>query len=417
MVSARTRLLVIAVVCALAGIAPVIYGAGEPDPPNRAEQVAGDQRADQSVRPGQTSEGIRGEMVEPLPPGRTIPTRVSAKRGWRIAPGVHYQRWKQTSRRGPVRAHLITANLRKRGVSLDYASRRYVPDRSPVGRLVRGERAVAGVNGGFFDIHDTGAPLGAGVDRQRGFLHAARYTWRNAFFITRGGAARIGAMQLSATVDQYPQMDVTNVNSPTVKGGGIGVYAPDWGQTYGYRITDGQTKAVRMVVIRSGRVIANRTKLNSGKLIDATVLVGRGPGAEQLAQMRVGSTATVRWGLAGRPAFAIGGESVLLLGRKLQVTDDRELHPRTAVGIDRDKGRVLLLVVDGRSKRSRGYTLVELARMMRRLGAEDALNLDGGGSSTMVGRTRAGKLALLNRASDGRQRSVADALVVKYRRR
>ena len=171
-----------------------------------------------------------------------------------------------------------------------------------------------------------------------------------------------------------------------------------------------------MVVIRSGRVIANRTTLNSGKLIDATVLVGRGPGAEQLEQMRVGSTATVRWGLAGRPAFAIGGESVLLLGRKMQVTDDRELHPRTAVGIDRDKGRILLLVVDGRSKRSRGYTLVELARMMRRLGAEDALNLDGGGSSTMVGRTRAGKLALLNRASDGRQRSVADALVVKYRK-
>jgi hypothetical protein len=415
-VSARTRLLVIAVVCALAGIAPVIYGADDADPPGRAEQAAGALRTDTSVRPGQTSEGITGELVEPMPPGRELPTRVSARRTWRIAPGIRYQRWKQTSRRGPVRAHLITARFRKPGVSFDYGSRRFVPDRNPVGRLVRRDRAVAGVNGGFFDIHDTGAPLGVGVDRQRGFLHAARYTWRNAFYLTRSGTPRIGAMALTATVDQYPQMDVTNVNSPTVHGGGIGVYAPDWGQTYGYRITDGQTKSVRMVVIRGGRVIANRPRLNSGKLIDATVLVGRGPGATQLEQMRVGSSATVRWGLAGRPAFAIGGESVLLLDRKRRVTDDRELHPRTAVGIDRDKNRILLLVVDGRSSRSRGYTLVELARMMRKLGAEDALNLDGGGSSTMVGRSRAGKLAVLNRPSDGRQRNVADALTVTYRR-
>ena len=47
---------------------------------------------------------------------------------------------------------------------------------------------------------------------------------------------------------------------------------------------------------------------------------------------------------------------MLLLGRKLQVTDDRELHPRTAVGIDRDKGRILLLVVDGRSRSAAAAT-------------------------------------------------------------
>ena len=134
--------------------------------------------------------------------------------------------------------------------------------------------------------------------------------------------------------------------------------------------------------------------------------------------MRVGSTrdrAVGAW--PARPAFAIGGEKVLLLDRRLQVTNDSELHPRTAVGIDRDKGRILLLVVDGRSSLSRGYTLVELARMMRRLGAEDALNLDGGGSSTMVGRTARGRRAVLNVAF--RRRASAPSptrIAVKYRR-
>jgi exopolysaccharide biosynthesis protein len=131
--------------------------------------------------------------------------------------------------------------------------------------------------------------------------------------------------------------------------------------------------------------------------------------------MLVGSTATVQWGLAGRPAFAISGEKVLLHDGRRLVDDDSELHPRTAVGIDRDTGRVLLLVVDGRSSRSRGYTLVELARMMRSLGAEEALNLDGGGSSTMAGTgRRGGEVKVLNRPSDGSERRVADGIAVTY---
>ena len=95
--------------------------------------------------------------------------------------------------------------------------------------------------------------------------------------------------------------------------------------------------------------------------------------------------------------------------------DDRELHPRTAVGVDHDTGEVLLLVVDGRSSRSRGYTMVELANLMVDLGADEAVNLDGGGSSTMVGRNRRGKVAVLNTPSDGGQRRVANAISVRYR--
>ncbi|HEY3247256.1 MAG TPA: phosphodiester glycosidase family protein, partial [bacterium] len=63
-------------------------------------------------------------------------------------------------------------------------------------------------------------------------------------------------------------------------------------------------------------------------------------------------------------------------------TDRR--HPRTAVGTLAD-GRIVLFVVDGRSPyHSLGMTLLELAMELRRLGAVDALNLDGGGSTTMV---------------------------------
>ena len=75
---------------------------------------------------------------------------------------------------------------------------------------------------------------------------------------------------------------------------------------------------------------------------------------------------------------------------------------------------MLLLVIDGRQSFSRGYTMVELANLMLELGAEDALNLDGGGSSTMVGLRPDGLLSVLNSPSDGQQRLVPDGLQVSY---
>jgi len=66
--------------------------------------------------------------------------------------------------------------------------------------------------------------------------------------------------------------------------------------------------------------------------------------------------------------------------------DDRTFvtnrHNRAAVGI-RPDGTVLLLVADGRFKEAEGLTLTELQQILRWLGCRDALNLDGGGSTTM----------------------------------
>ena len=59
-------------------------------------------------------------------------------------------------------------------------------------------------------------------------------------------------------------------------------------------------------------------------------------------------------------------------------------HPRTAVGFSRDRSTLYLLTVDGRTEKSVGMTVVELADLLRRLGAWQAMNFDGGGSATMV---------------------------------
>lgn len=384
-----------------------------PDGPDDRGTLAG-RGGDGDRQPRQTSDGEPGEIADPVPPYLRARPRITNERSWRIAPGVWFRRWDQTDSRGRIRAYLATIDLAKPGVSIDYASGDLVPERGPLTELLARDSAVVGVNGGFFDIFDTGAPLGVGQDRQRGFLHGARYTWNNAFWIDGSGRAAIGEMPLEAQILEYPQMELTNVNSPRARAGAIGVWDSKWGTTSGYSITDGQKRDVRMVVVDQDRVVANTTDLSSGKQIEGTVMVGRGAGAEQLAQLPVGAQATVRWRLTRDPAFAISGESILLRRGAIKVVDDRILHPRTAVGVDRETGRVLLLVIDGRQPHSRGYTLVELARMMKKLGADAALNLDGGGSTTMAGLTRRKIFKVLNLPSDGVEREVADGIAVTY---
>ena len=84
------------------------------------------------------------------------------------------------------------------------------------------------------------------------------------------------------------------------------------------------------------------------------VLVGRGTGAKALSALKPGDKARVTWELRREPEVAISGNKVLLLGGVRRVVDDLEMHPRTAIGIDKDTGQVLMLVVDGRQDFSRG---------------------------------------------------------------
>jgi exopolysaccharide biosynthesis protein len=76
---------------------------------------------------------------------------------------------------------------------------------------------------------------------------------------------------------------------------------------------------------------------------------------------------------------------------------------------------LILVVVDGRKKgRAIGMSLPDLADVMIKYGATDAINLDGGGSSVMAMRDPAThRMQILNQPSDGRERSVADVLGVR----
>jgi exopolysaccharide biosynthesis protein len=94
-------------------------------------------------------------------------------------------------------------------------------------------------------------------------------------------------------------------------------------------------------------------------------------------------------------------------------------HPRTAVGVNRDGTVLTLLTVDGRRAGvSVGMTGAEMAAELKRLGVWSAINLDGGGSTTLVRRDPAdGAFDLVNNPSDGKERPVANVVGVEVKGR
>ncbi len=148
---------------------------------------------------------------------------------------------------------------------------------------------------------------------------------------------------------------------------------------------------------------------------DGYVLSGSGAGAEWL---RVHAQTGLRIALelelkaaACAPADITGGGPRLVRAGRVEVgaegfAHEKVRHPRTAVAVTVD-GKLLFVTLDGRQASSAGMTLRELAEALVELGAKEAMNLDGGGSTTMVTRD-----VLRNSPSDGAERPVSDAILI-----
>jgi phosphodiester glycosidase len=148
------------------------------------------------------------------------------------------------------------------------------------------------------------------------------------------------------------------------------------------------------------------------------VLLSGEPGTDEgtfVRSLSLGETIGITWTF-GWPGVvdAVGGSHLLVEDGRVALGSCTGAvcspHPRTALGLTAD-GRVLLVVVDGRRSTASGMSLIQFAQFLVSLGAESAINVDGGGSSTAVVKGR-----VVNDPSDGRERSVAMAVLVKATR-
>ncbi|QEK11444.1 phosphodiester glycosidase family protein [Crassaminicella thermophila] len=113
-------------------------------------------------------------------------------------------------------------------------------------------------------------------------------------------------------------------------------------------------------------------------------------------------------------ALSIGGGAYIVKEGKVQSDFHINIkgnHPRTAIGISKDKKEVFFVTIDGRTSSYTGVTQEELGEIMISLGAYDAINLDGGGSTDMVLRPLGEeKRTVINNPSGGSERRIMNGI-------
>lgn len=346
-----------------------------------------------------------------------------------VAPGVTFTEIVRPAL--PLVVTVLKVDLSRAGVGAFVANDRINSStREVVSSAVARSAAVAGTNGDFFPW--TADPLGFTVVNGR--LVSEPYPDRPAIAIRKDGQVLMGIVQMALTMhfDNFRMLKANGVDRP-IQGGELIVYERYFGPT-----TSAGKDCAEMVLrvdwpglLERGYADAEIVSLleegaDSAIPEDGVVVVAKGPRrAELLNAARDQSHVRLRLALQdeeGRSwlgvSEAVGGEPWLIKNGEFSKRTDRHgldaatpfasnRHPRTAVGVTRE-GHFLLVVVDGRQITSRGATLREMAQLMMDLGCVNAINLDGGGSSTMVVRG-----LVVNSPSDGQQRAVASGLLVR----
>jgi hypothetical protein len=276
-----------------------------------------------------------------------------------------------------------------------------------------GSTSLAAINADFFMLPG-GTPVGPHVEAGEVLVGPGL---RPAFLISRDGWSAGRTTIVGTVTHGSDNTALAQINRPLTATEGVAVYTAWYGDTIGAARA---TQALQLRLLTQNVGVVTAMLDTTFTLQSGSVAVRASPGAGSwLMRRSIGDT--IRWhahlaGPGGQVVVdAVGGFPVIVQNGRDVVAEQEGInenfgprrHPRTAVGWNAQ--RLLLVVVDGRQPAwSVGMTLAELAALFIRLGATDAINLDGGGSSAMVIRGR-----VVNRPSDAQgEREVGNALVV-----
>ncbi len=301
-----------------------------------------------------------------------------------------------------------------------------------VGTLVssaadNGDTVFAAINGDFYSMQ-TGVPLGIVID---GGELVTSDDSKYALGFTKDGKAIIGKPEISISVTNKssgsPALEIDHINKyPTV----WGIYMV----THRFASTTlSSSESLEVIIELDGKLTAGDSI--NGRVIEvvyddmnagipegcAVITVSKDSSrySELVGLFTEGDEITIDINCTDgweNIETAVGGGDLILDNGSMPdgiIDEDHEKtsNPRTAAGITAD-GNAIFFAVDGRTSASRGLTETELSSVMAELGCVTAINLDGGGSTTvMVKASDEENCVYVNIPSEGSYRSVANGIL------
>ena len=359
--------------------------------------------------------------------GRAIVNDVSHVQ---IAPGLDQIEYERLGVEGRQQIHVLRVALADSNLYVDYIGNDAVTAPGTVTEFVERRGAIAGVNGDFFDINNSSAPLGVAISRDRGIMKSADAYRESAAAFSESGLGRVAKLLIEGSITTPGgSLPLYGINTLGASTSSVTVYNAHWGAHTRTRSIPSGAQGVEVVVGADGTVTSvaaepGSTQLATGEM--ALVVIDGGSGAAALRALSVGDAVSLEYRLDAKNADIRAAVSGHPTSEPPMLEDGvigeaaspymRERHPRTGVGFTADGRTGYFVVADGRRSDAAGLTVPELAQLMLDLGARTAINLDGGGSSQMNTRLPGDAASSVrNTPSDGYERRDANGLGIFLR--
>jgi len=342
---------------------------------------------------------------EPIPIKPLPPVKPSAGR-WQVR--------NFCTPRGPLDVYVLKVDPAREDLEVRPAlAGPTVHSRHSVLYVARQHGAVAALNGGFFA--GQGPPLGLLIIDGEWIKHPILN--RTVLGITADGELLMGCVSFAGRLyfGDHGYLELDGINRGHNESYQLVIYTPRWGE-----VLSPCVQCTRLVVSAEAVVVAKVSGAGSVEIPPGGyVISGSGRYTTLLEKVQEGEGVWAR--LQTKPewkklAYALGAGPRLVKDGRPHITAAPEVFggdvsggaaSRSAVAITQDGLLMLVAVETPPDEPGRGVTLTELAQILVKLGARDAMNLDGGGSTTVVQSDQ-----VINHPRDGRLRAVSNVLLV-----
>ncbi|MFC3773630.1 phosphodiester glycosidase family protein [Paenibacillus sp. GCM10012303] len=287
-----------------------------------------------------------------------------------------------------------------------------------------GNRVIGAINGDFYDM-STGVPLGLFMgDGEILTSPPGKWEWL-AFGLKADGSTIYGhSPELTRTLSIGGKtVPISHINRMRNNSEALMLYTStfhtstmtnDLGDEIVFDVLEGEAKSGHTMRLKVSEI--HKDKGNTPLIAGQVVLSASGKYRAELAGLKLGDEITASFELEDTwkdVKMAIGGVFMLVKDGVAQTHEDKALYPRVGIGTKAD-GSIIMVEIDGRSPGfSEGVSYDDLAKIMKDMGAVNALCLDGGGSATLIAKLPGDtKRTILNKPSDGSERKTANGILL-----
>ena len=347
--------------------------------------------------------------------GATENVKIESKE---LKPGIIKHEIYAVNNKGPVRAHALEINLNHENISIKVGlpNKKTLTTKEKLSEIVKSEMAYAGINANYFDVN-VGNPVGTLITHGEwitGSVYnraAVGFSSEKKVFIDQ--VMIIGKAKVSRNPENksFFSFEIDGLNTPPHLFEKAGIFTRTWNT----KLT--LPEDILAVIVNNGCI----KKIRKGTVDipkNGYVLISNND--HILNSLREKDCIEINWN--SQPDWshiteAISGGPYLIMDGQVYI-DDKIQHfkfpkkdycaARSAIGVGKN-GNLYLIAVDGK-RGSYGLTLNELSELFKKLSLQDAINLDGGGSSTLIAGGE-----IINNLSEHHERKISNGLLVFYK--